>query len=139
MTDAIPADIKITDVSWPGKGDSAVFPNWESCEVTGQNASGYGGNARVRAVRSAAAGRREQRSVRGADDHARGDREPGVDGERHHNVAVVDYHTFGHPEDPGRDSDDATVTLSTLPATGGEPGPAARDARLLRCSEASAS
>lgn len=37
------------------------------------------------------------------------------------NVAYVDYYTFGDPDDPGRSSDDATITLSTLPATGGSP------------------
>ena len=28
---------------------------------------------------------------------------------------MVDYYTFGDPDDPGRDADDATVTLSALP------------------------
>ena len=37
------------------------------------------------------------------------------------NVAVVDYYTFGDPDDPGRDADDATVTLSALPPTGSGP------------------
>ena len=37
------------------------------------------------------------------------------------NVAVVDYHTFGDPDDPGRDMDDATVLLAGLPVTGGTP------------------
>ena len=37
------------------------------------------------------------------------------------NVGVVDYYTFGDPGDPGRDADDATVTLSSLPPTGGGP------------------
>ena len=43
ITDTIPSSLKITDVSWPGKGDSSAFPNWESCAVTGQDAGGYGG------------------------------------------------------------------------------------------------
>ena len=43
VTDTIPADLKITDVSWAGEGDDAVFPNWQTCEVTGQNSAGYGG------------------------------------------------------------------------------------------------
>ena len=34
---------------------------------------------------------------------------------------MVDYHTFGDPEDVGRDADDATVLLSSLPATGSAP------------------
>ncbi len=37
------------------------------------------------------------------------------------NVGTVDYYTFDNPADTGRDSDDATVALSTLPATGGAP------------------
>lgn len=36
------------------------------------------------------------------------------------NVGVVDYHTFGDPDDPGRDTDDAVVTVirQPLPSTG---------------------
>ena len=34
------------------------------------------------------------------------------------NVAVVDYHTFGDPEDAGRDADNALVYLSILALTG---------------------
>ena len=37
VTDVIPADLKITDVSWPGEGDPNAFPNWSTCEVTGKN------------------------------------------------------------------------------------------------------
>ena len=43
VTDAIPADIKVTDVSWAGEGDASVFPNWTACAVAGQSAAGYGG------------------------------------------------------------------------------------------------
>ena len=120
VTDAIPADLKITDVSWPGEDDATVFPNWESCEVSGQNSAGYGGTLTC---------------------ELHGPLQPaGADGESAAptitlaatvnpkststvitNVGVVDYYTFDDPTDTGRDSDDATVTLSALPATGGSP------------------
>ena len=121
VTDAIPADIKITDVSWPGKGDSSVFPNWQSCEVTGQSASGYGGNldcvlfGPLQPV-GANSGASAAPTITLAATVS-----PSATASVITNVAFVDYQTFGHPEDPGRDSDDATVALSTLPPTGASP------------------
>ena len=38
------------------------------------------------------------------------------------NTATVDYHTFGDPDDSGRDSDSATVLLWGLPVTGAQLG-----------------
>ncbi|MFC0195856.1 SpaA isopeptide-forming pilin-related protein [Microbacterium arthrosphaerae] len=119
VTDTIPADIKITDVTWTGKGDANVFPNWQSCEVTGQNASGYGG-----ALECVLFGPLQPQ---GANEGASAAPtitlsatvNPASKASSITNVAVVDYHTFGNPDDPGRDSDDATVLLSALPVTGG--------------------
>ncbi|WP_156378892.1 VWA domain-containing protein [Microbacterium sp. Root61] len=119
VTDTIPADLKITDVSWTGKGDANVFPNWSSCAVAGQDGSGYGGtltcelfgplqpagsglgtSAAPTITLSATVNASSKASVIT-------------------NVGVVDYYTFGDPTDTGRDADDAVVLLSGLPATGG--------------------
>ncbi|KRA25640.1 hypothetical protein ASD65_15350 [Microbacterium sp. Root61] len=119
VTDTIPADLKITDVSWTGKGDANVFPNWSTCAVSGQNGAGYGGtltcelfgplqpagsglgaSAAPTITLSATVNASSKASVIT-------------------NVGVVDYYTFGDPTDTGRDADDAVVLLSGLPATGG--------------------
>jgi uncharacterized repeat protein (TIGR01451 family) len=119
VTDAIPADIKITDVSWPGEGDASVFPNWQSCEVTGQNSSGYGGNLTctlfgpLEPVGLDAGGSSSAPTITLAATVS-----PNTKASVINNVGVVDYYTFGNPDDPGRDADDATVALSTLPPTG---------------------
>ncbi|MCC2033582.1 VWA domain-containing protein [Microbacterium allomyrinae] len=124
VTDAIPADLKITNVTWPGKGDAAVFPNWDSCAVTGQNSSGYGGTLEcvlfgpLQPAGSDNGGASAAPTITLAATVYSASTASVLT-----NVAVVDYHTFGDPTDPGRDSDDATVLLSALPATGGEPAP----------------
>jgi uncharacterized repeat protein (TIGR01451 family)/LPXTG-motif cell wall-anchored protein len=121
VTDSIPSDLKITSVTWPGKGDANVFPNWSTCAVTGQNGEGYGGvlnctlfgplqpvganDSPSSAPTITLAATVNPKSTKAVIT----------------NVAVVDYHTFGDPEDSGRDSDDATVALSGLPVTGGSP------------------
>ncbi|WP_194409413.1 SpaA isopeptide-forming pilin-related protein [Microbacterium cremeum] len=123
VTDDIPADIKITDVSWPGKGDDSVFPNWETCAVTGQGAGGYGGTLEcVLFGPLQPAGANEMPSAAPTITLA-ATVNPASKASSITNIAVVDYHTFGDPDDPGRDADDATVLLSALPATGGGPAP----------------
>ncbi|MEV5071036.1 DUF11 domain-containing protein [Microbacterium sp. LMI12-1-1.1] len=120
VTDAIPADIKITDVTWAGKGDDAVFPNWQTCEVTGQDSAGYGGSLEcVLFGPLQPQGANEGASAAPTITLA-ATVNPASKSSSITNVAVVDYHTFGDPDDAGRDSDDATVLLSALPATGGE-------------------
>ncbi|MFD4959661.1 SpaA isopeptide-forming pilin-related protein [Microbacterium sp. NPDC058389] len=120
VTDTIPADIKITAVNWPGKGDADAFPNWQSCEVTGQNSGGYGGTLTcslfgpLQPINSDNGGATVAPRIT-----LDATVNPKSAANTITNVAVVDYHTFGDPDDPGRDSDDATVLLSGLPATGG--------------------
>ncbi|MFE5407345.1 VWA domain-containing protein [Microbacterium sp. NPDC056569] len=122
VTDAIPADIKITAVNWTGKGDANTFPNWQSCEVTGQNGAGYGGTLTcvlfgpLQPIDSDNGGASVAPRIT-----LSATVNPASKANTITNVAVVDYHTFGDPDDPGRDSDDATVLLSSLPATGGSP------------------
>ena len=120
VTDTIPADIKITDVTWPGKGDANTFPNWESCAVAGQDGSGYGGT-----LTCVLFGPLQPQGANDSPSAAptitlAATVNPASKSSSITNVAVVDYHTFGDPDDPGRDSDDAVVLLSALPATGGE-------------------
>lgn len=120
VTDAIPADIRITAVNWTGKGDADVFPNWQSCEVTGQNGAGYGGTLEcvlygpLQPINSDNGGASVAPRIT-----LSATVNPASKANTITNVAVVHYHTFGDPDDPGRDSDDATVLLSSLPATGG--------------------
>jgi uncharacterized repeat protein (TIGR01451 family)/LPXTG-motif cell wall-anchored protein len=122
VTDQIPADLAVTGVSWPGKGDAAVFPNWETCEVTGQDAAGYGGMLRcelfgpLQPAGSDNGGASVAPTITLAV-KVRASSTASV----LTNIAVVEYHTFGDPEDAGRDADDAVVLLSALPATGGSP------------------
>ncbi|WP_347978060.1 SpaA isopeptide-forming pilin-related protein [Microbacterium sp. ProA8] len=122
VTDAIPADVKITQVNWTGKGDADVFPNWQSCEVTGQNSAGYGGTLEcvlygpLQPINSDNGGASVAPRIT-----LSATVNPQSSANTITNVAVVDYYTFGDPDDPGRDSDDATILLSTLPATGGGP------------------
>lgn len=121
VTDAIPADLKITDVSWTGKGDANAFPNWTTCEVTGQTAGGYGGTLEcvlfgpLQPVGTPAGGTSAAPTIT-----LTAYVNPAAKGNVINNIGVVDYYTFGDPEDSGRDQDDATVLLSALPATGGE-------------------
>ncbi len=132
VTDEIPADIQITDITWPGEGDDTVFPNWESCEVTGQDSAGYGGT-----LECVLFGPLQPQGVEEGESAA-----PTITLAAMHdplsartsieNIAAVDYHTFGDPEDTGHDEDNAIVTVPTLvspeepeepeeplPATGG--------------------
>ena len=118
ITDAIPANIRITDVSWVGDSDPDSFPNYTECGVTGQAAGGYGGTltctlfgplqpagsglgASAAPVITLAAMSNPATAATSID-----------------NVAVVDYHTFGDPEDAGRDADNAVIYLSILAMTG---------------------
>ncbi|WP_345801524.1 SpaA isopeptide-forming pilin-related protein [Microbacterium sp. AZCO] len=119
VTDAIPKDIKVTNVTWAGKGDGATFPNWTTCAVTGQDASGFGGTLTC----SLFGPLQPADSTDGAKAAPRitltASVNPASKASVITNVAVVDYTTFGDPDDPGRDADDATVLLSGLPVTGG--------------------
>ena len=96
-----------------------MFPNWETCEVTGQGAGGYGGT-----LECVLFGPLQPVGANGGASAAptitlAATVNPSSTASVVTNVAVVDYHTFGNPDDAGRDSDDATVTLSALPVTGG--------------------
>lgn len=122
ITDEIPSTLKVTDVTWPGEDDESVFPNWESCQIAGANAQGYGGMLTCTlfgplqpvGVGTAVAPTLTLTATVAASAPAG----------QITNVAIVDYHTFGDPDDKGRDSDDAVVTIGaankppTLPATG---------------------
>ncbi|MEU1971682.1 hypothetical protein ABZ477_08490 [Microbacterium sp. NPDC019599] len=119
VTDAIPADLRITDVSWPGEGDPAAFPNWESCEVTGQNSAGYGGTLTCELFGPLQAVDVPDGVSSAPTITLAATVNPSSTASSITNVGVVDYHTFGDPDDPGRDSDDATVLLGALPVTGG--------------------
>jgi uncharacterized repeat protein (TIGR01451 family)/LPXTG-motif cell wall-anchored protein len=122
VTDVIPADIKITDVTWPGEGDGDVFPNWTTCDVTGEDAAGYGGTLRCELfgpLMFQGAGLGSSTAPRIT---LSATVNPASTASVITNVAVVDYQTFNDPTDPGRDTDDATVLLSGLPVTGGSAG-----------------
>jgi len=122
VTDAIPADLKITDVSWPGKGDATAFPSWSSCAVAGQDGSGYGGT-----LTCTLNGPLQPQGAEGVSVAPSITLSATVNAKSTSssitNIGVVDYYTFGNPSDTGRDADDAVVLLSALPATGGEPSP----------------
>jgi len=122
VTDAIPADLKITDVSWPGEGDATAFPSWSSCAVSGQNGSGYGGT-----LTCTLNGPLQPQGAEGVSVAPRitlaATVSPTSTSSSITNIGVVDYYTFGNPDDTGRDADDAIVLLSALPATGGESSP----------------
>ncbi|WP_243075619.1 SpaA isopeptide-forming pilin-related protein [Microbacterium sp. SS28] len=121
VTDKIPSDIKITDITWEGEGDSNVYPNWTMCDVTGEDAGGFGGLLTCELFGELQpAGANEAPSsaptIRLAATVAANSTSSVIT-----NLGVVDYHTFGDPDDTGRDADDAVVTLSSLPVTGGAP------------------
>jgi uncharacterized repeat protein (TIGR01451 family)/LPXTG-motif cell wall-anchored protein len=122
VTDAIPADLKITDVSWPGKGDAEAFPSWSSCAVAGQDGSGYGGT-----LTCTLNGPLQPQGAEGVSVAPTitlsATVNPKSTSSSITNIGVVDYYTFGNPSDAGRDADDAIVLLSALPATGGEASP----------------
>lgn len=117
VTDTIPADLRITDVTWSGKGDPDTFPDWETCQVTGQNAAGFGGTLTCELFGPLQPAGREGSTAPliTLKSQVSTTAPAGVIT----NVAVVDYHTFGDPDDPGRDVDDAVILVSLLPATGG--------------------
>lgn len=122
VTDPIPGDIKVSSITWPGKGDVDTFPNWTTCDVTGEDAAGYGGTLTcelqgpLQPLNSDNGGATSAPTLVLA-----ATVDPTSTASVITNTAVVDYHTFDDPEDTGRDTDDATVLLSGLPATGGGP------------------
>lgn len=124
VTDEIPSMLKVTDISWPGKGDASVFPNWQTCEVTGSS-GGYGGlltcelfgPLQPTTVDGPSAAPTITLSVTS---------KSSTTATTITNVAMVDYHTFGDPEDTGHDEDDAVVKLK-----GGELAFTGSDAGLL--------
>ncbi len=116
VTDEIPSEIMITDISWPGQDDDSVFPNWESCEVTGQDGDGYGGTLECVLFgplqpQGANEGASAAPTITLGALHDPLSTATTID-----NIAAVDYHTFGDPEDTGHDEDNAVVTVPTLVA-----------------------
>ena len=131
VTDEIPADLKITDVTWPGKGDAAAFPNWQSCEVTGQGAGGYGGNLKCGLFGPLQpAGANDGGASAAPTITLSATVNPASTASVITNVAFVDYYTFGNPSDTGRDSDDATIDAVGPAGDGWQPGVAAHHARI---------
>lgn len=116
VTDEIPSDIKITDVSWTGEGDDSVFPNWETCAVSGQNAQGYGGTLTCDLFGPLQPGQSAPTIKLAATVN------PSSSASEIDNVAAVVYYTFDNPGDTGRDEDDAVVLLTPLAVTGGTIG-----------------
>ncbi|QIG38593.1 DUF11 domain-containing protein [Microbacterium sp. 4R-513] len=112
VTDTIPADLKITDVTWTGKGDDAVFPNWETCAVTGQNGQGYGGTLTCDLFGPLQPGESAPTITLNAFVN------PASSATQIANTGVVDYYTFDNPEDTGRAADSVTVYLTPLAVTG---------------------
>lgn len=117
VTDAIPSTVKVNDITWPGKGDASVFPNWNTCTITGQDASGYGGQLTCTLFGPLQPAGQSGSSAPTITLHAMISTSAPVGAIT--NVGVVDYYTFGDPEDSGRDADDAVILVSLLPATGG--------------------
>ena len=117
VTDAIPSTVKVNDITWPGKGDASVFPNWNTCTITGQDASGYGGQLTCTLFGPLQPAGQSGSSAPTITLHAMISKSAPVGAIT--NVGVVDYYTFGDPEDSGRDADDAVILVSLLPATGG--------------------
>lgn len=121
VTDAIPAEIKVTDITWPGKGDATAFPNWESCTVTGQDGAGYGGTLEcVLFGPLQPAGAFEDASSSAPTITLAVVTDATTQSVKVTNVAAVDACTFGDPEDCTHDEDDAVVYLWKLPFTGQE-------------------
>ncbi|MBN9177720.1 MAG: DUF11 domain-containing protein [Microbacterium sp.] len=117
VTDAIPSTVKVNDITWPGKGDASVFPNWNACTITGQDGSGYGGQLTCTLFGPLQPSGQPGDAAPTITLHATISKTAPVGAIT--NVGVVDYYTFGDPEDTGRDADDAVVLVSLLPATGG--------------------
>ncbi|MFF8819411.1 VWA domain-containing protein [Leucobacter sp. NPDC015123] len=122
VTDKIPADLRVDSVEWAGKGNADTFPNWSECDVTGKDQRGYGGTLRCELFgplqpKGSAEGASEAPEITlGVTVNAGSNRTDVT------NTATVDYHTFGDPDDSGRDSDSATVLLWGLPVTGAQLG-----------------
>ncbi|GAA2827668.1 hypothetical protein GCM10010471_06460 [Leucobacter komagatae] len=122
VTDQIPADLKVDSVAWAGQGDANTFPNWRECDVTGKDSRGYGGTLRCELFgplqpKGSTEGASEAPEITlGVTVNAGSSRTDVT------NTATVDYHTFGDPDDSGRDSDSATVLLWGLPVTGAQLG-----------------
>jgi uncharacterized repeat protein (TIGR01451 family) len=121
VTDEIPDVLRITDVSWVGKGDPDAFPTWRTCAVTGQDGAGYGGTLRCELfgpLQPAGAGLGPSSAptitLQATVSPSTGERPV-------RNVAVVTYQTFGDPDDPGTSQDDAVIRVSVLAVTGGMP------------------
>ena len=121
VTDPIPAEIKVTDITWPGKGDPTVFPNWESCTVTGQDGAGYGGTLEcVLFGPLEPLGAFESAPSSAPTITLSVVSNPATTVNKVTNVAGVAYCTFDDHEDCGYDEDDAVVYLWKLPFTGQE-------------------
>ncbi|WP_345803471.1 SpaA isopeptide-forming pilin-related protein [Microbacterium sp. AZCO] len=116
VTDAIPTDLKITNVTWTGKGDTSVFPNWKDCAVAGQNGAGYGGTLTCHLFGPLQPGQSAPTITLAAYVN------PSSTATKIDNVGVVEYHTFDDASDTGRDADSATVLLTPLAITGGTLG-----------------
>ncbi|MBL3683373.1 VWA domain-containing protein [Leucobacter aridicollis] len=122
VTDQIPADLKVDSVAWAGQGDANTFPNWSECDVTGKDSRGYGGTLRCELFgplqpKGSTEGASEAPEITLGVTVSAGSTRTDVT-----NTATVDYHTFGDPDDSGRDSDSATVLLWGLPVTGAQLG-----------------
>ena len=118
ITDKIPANIRITDVSWVGDSDPDTFPNYTDCAVTGQAAGGYGGTLTCTLfgpLQPAGAG---LGAVGRTGDHPCGGVQPEHDRDEIENMAVVDYHTFGDPADSGVTRTTRRSICRSLPLTG---------------------
>lgn len=111
VTDEIPATLKVTDVTWAGKGDANVFPNWQTCEITDQDANGYGGLLTCTLFGplqpTGAEGVHEAPTLTLAATVSTSAANGVIT-----NVGVVDYSTFDDPTDTGRDTDDAVINVS---------------------------
>ncbi|GAA1326044.1 VWA domain-containing protein [Leucobacter albus] len=131
VTDQIPKGLRVTNVSWAGKGEPGAFPNWRECDVTGKDSRGYGGTLSCELFGPL--------QPKGSTEGASAAPEitlavivdPGSTRTDITNTATVDYHTFGDPDDSGRDSDSANVLLWGLSVTGGQAAGIATGAAAL--------
>ncbi|KIP52725.1 DUF11 domain-containing protein [Leucobacter komagatae] len=122
VTDKIPTDLRVSEVTWAGKGEAGTFPNWRECSVTGQSSSGYGGT-----LRCVLFGPLQPNGATGGASQAPTITlsvvvDPASTRTAVTNTAIVEFHTFGDPEDSGKHSDSATVLLWGLAITGGQLG-----------------
>ncbi|WP_402840253.1 VWA domain-containing protein [Microbacterium sp. GXS0129] len=119
LTDEIPDTLKVTGVTWQGKGDTSVFPNWKDCTVSGASARGYGGTLTCTLF-----GPLQPQGDEGVSQAPTVKIstvvDPQVKFSRISNTAVVDYHTFGDPSDAGRASSEANVGVTLLAVTGSQ-------------------